>query len=139
MLLTLLLWPVAAIIRKHYGRPLQLTPEQKRMRLWVRLICVLDLLTLGGWVALASAIDDPGSFNDNLDKWIVLLMILGVIGALATIIALLNAARSWANKGSWIWTRIHDVAIALACLGVTWFSWHWIRRLRIPLAIRFAA
>lgn len=125
MLLTLLLWPVAAIARKHYGRPLQLTPEQKRMRLWVRLICVLDLLTLGGWVLLATAIDDPGSFNDNLDKWIVLLMILGVIGALATLVALFNAARSWADKGSWLWTRIHDVLIGLACLGVTWFSWHW--------------
>ena len=125
MLLTLLLWPVAAMIRKHYGRPLQSTPEQKRMRLLVRLICVLDIVTLGGWVALATAIDDPGSFNDNLDKWIVLLMILGVIGALATILVFINAARSWANKQSWIWTRIHDVAVALACLGVTWFSWHW--------------
>jgi hypothetical protein len=95
------------------------------MRLWLRLICVLDLAILGGWVAVSSMIDDPGAFNDKLDKWIVLLMVLGVVGAIATIIAVLNGVRSWANKETWIWTRIHDWAIALACLGFTWFVWHW--------------
>jgi CubicO group peptidase (beta-lactamase class C family) len=125
LLLTLLLWPVAALVRKHYGRPLQLAPEQKRMRLLVRLVCALDLVSLGGWVLLASLIDDPGAFNQRLDKWIVLLMILGVAGALATLITLLNAVHSWRDKQIWLWTRVHDVAIVLACLGFTWFSWHW--------------
>ena len=125
LVLTLLLWPVAAGIRKHYGRPLQVTPEQKRMRVMVRLICALDIGVVVGWGILASRIDDPGAFNDKLDKWIVLVMILGVIAAIATLIALYNAARSWANKETWIWTRIHDVAIALACLGFTWFIWNW--------------
>ena len=126
MALTLLLWPVAALIRKHYGRPLQLTPAQKRMRLSVRVICALDLAILGGWVALASLIDnDIGALTDKLDKWIILLMILGVAGALASIIAVLNAARTWANKDTWVWTRIHACAIALACLGFAWFVWHW--------------
>ena len=125
LLLTLLLWPVAAGIRKHYGRPLQLTPEQKRMRVVVRLVCALDLAVLVGWGILASLIDDPGAFNDKLEKWIVLMMLLGVLAALATLITLFNAARSWANKETWVWTRVHDVAIGLACLGFTWFIWHW--------------
>jgi CubicO group peptidase (beta-lactamase class C family) len=125
MILTLLLWPVAAAIRKHYGRPLQLTPKQKRMRLSVRLVCVVDLLFILGWVILFSKSDVPGLINSSLDKWIVLLMILGVIGAIGTLLAFVNAVRSWGQKQSWVWTRIHDVALALACIGFTWFIWHW--------------
>jgi hypothetical protein len=125
MLLTLILWPVAAGVRKHYNRPLQLTPEQKRMRVIVRLVCVLDIVFLLGWVVLVSLSDDPGAFNRSLDKWIVLLMIFGLVAALATLITIFNAVRSWGNKETWVWTRLHDVAIALACIGFTWFIWHW--------------
>jgi len=125
MILTLLLWPIAAGVRKHYSRPLQLAPGQKKMRLVVRLVCALDLVFLLGWVVLGSLIDDPGAVNQKLDKWIVLLMIVGAIAAFATLITLVNAVRSWANKEAWIWTKIHDVAIAVACLGFTWFIWHW--------------
>jgi hypothetical protein len=42
--LTLLLWPVAAILRWHYGKPLSLDPRSRRMRLILRVICALDLL-----------------------------------------------------------------------------------------------
>jgi hypothetical protein len=55
----------------------------------------------------------------------VLLMIVGVIAAFATLIAMWNALRSWSDKNIWVWTRIHDMAIAFACLGFTWFIWHW--------------
>jgi CubicO group peptidase (beta-lactamase class C family) len=125
MILTLLLWPVAWGIRKHYNRPLQLTDSQRRMRLYARLVCVLDLLFILGWVLLVSKLDDPGALNQGLDKWIVLLMIVGVMAAFATLIAMWNALRSWSDKNIWVWTRIHDMAIAFACLGFTWFIWHW--------------
>jgi CubicO group peptidase (beta-lactamase class C family) len=125
MALTLLLWPVAAGIRKHYAHPLQLSPQQKRMRLLVRLVCVIDVALVLGWVILASKSDDPGAINRTLDTWIILLMILGVIGALGTLIALLNAVRNWGDKQLWRWTRIHDLVLAIACVAFTWFIWHW--------------
>src|SRR4029077_437012 len=33
--LTILLWPIAAIVRKHYGKPLTFTASEKKMRLLV--------------------------------------------------------------------------------------------------------
>ncbi len=125
MALTLLLWPVGAGIRKHYARPLSLSPQQKRMRLLVRLVCVADLAVVLGWVVLGAKSDDPGAVNRSLDIWIILLMILGVIGALGTLVALLNAARNWGDKQLWRWTRIHDLALALSCVAFAWFIWHW--------------
>jgi len=123
--LTLLFWPVAAAIRWHYGRPLQLTRRGKRMRFLVRLVCLVNALFLLGWVVLLSRANDPGAFNRRLDIWILLLMILGVIGAFGTLIVLINAVRSLRDKQSWLWTKVFDVAIALACVGFTWFIWHW--------------
>jgi hypothetical protein len=43
VLLTVLLWPVGAMIRKHYGRPLELNPDERRQRLLARLVCLLFL------------------------------------------------------------------------------------------------
>jgi hypothetical protein len=125
MVLTLLLWPLGAGIRKHYGRPLQLTAEQKRRRLAVRAVCVIDLLFVIGWGVLISKADNPGAASRKMDPWIILIMIVGVIGALGTLITIFNAVRSWASKETWIWTRVFDIALAVACVAFTWFIWHW--------------
>ncbi len=37
--LTLLLWPIAAMLRKHYGKPLALDADARRLRMLVRLEC----------------------------------------------------------------------------------------------------
>ena len=48
--LTLLLWPVAAMIRKHYGKPLTLDPRAKRLRMLVRLVCIgVVAFVVGCW------------------------------------------------------------------------------------------
>jgi hypothetical protein len=124
-LLTLLLWPVAAMARRHYAHPLQLTPQQSRMRLMVRLICIYELIFVGGWLLLLSQADAPGALNDTIDKWIILLMIMGVIAVLFSIVVIVNALRNWSQKQIWIWGRLHDVALAVACLAFSWFLWHW--------------
>jgi hypothetical protein len=59
------------------------------------------------------------------DPFLYSLQILGVIGAIGTLIVILNAFRSWAKTSKWIWAKLFDVALALACIGFTWFIWHW--------------
>jgi CubicO group peptidase (beta-lactamase class C family) len=124
-LLTLLLWPVAAMARKHYAHPLDLTPKQRRMRLFVRLICLYDLLFVCGWLLLLSQADAPGALNDNIDKWLILLMVMGVVAVLLSIVVILNAVRNWGQRQIWIWGRLHDVALAVACIAFSWFLWYW--------------
>ena len=48
MLLTLVLWPVAWFVRRHYGHKLELTPSERRLRLAVRIVFVLDPGLYGG-------------------------------------------------------------------------------------------
>src|SRR5262249_25602760 len=51
LVLTLLLWPVAALVRRHYGQKLTLTTRQRRVRLLVRLACLFSLLFFVGLAA----------------------------------------------------------------------------------------
>jgi hypothetical protein len=41
LVLTIVPWPVMALVRRHYGKPLTLTAQQRRLRLVARLVCVL--------------------------------------------------------------------------------------------------
>ncbi len=95
--LTVLLWPVAAITRKHYGKKLEYSPSESKLRLLVRAVCVLLLVFFAGWLAVLSLSDDPKGIN-GLPPWIILFG---------------------------IWTKLHDLALALACLGLIWFAFTW--------------
>jgi len=117
---TVLLWPVAAMIRKHYGRPLELNPDERRQRLLARLVCLLFLVVFIGWVVAISATDSITALN-SLPPWIIIFGLLGVVCALGTIFVVLNAVRSWRTSGRWIWAKLHDVVLALACLCLVWF------------------
>ncbi len=51
--------------------------------------------------------------------------ILGVLCTIGTILVWVNAIRSLRNPNRWIWTKLHDLALALACLGLIWFAFTW--------------
>jgi hypothetical protein len=124
VILTILLWPVAAIVRKHYGKPLEYTASQKKARLLAHGVCILFILFYGGWLASLSLAKDPGGLN-GLAPWIILFGILGVLSAIGTIFVCINAYRSLRTPNRWIWTKLQDVVLALACLGLVWFAITW--------------
>jgi CubicO group peptidase (beta-lactamase class C family) len=123
--LAVLFWPIGASIRWHYGTKLDLTSSEKRLRLAVRLVCILDLVFVVAWLIFISGTNEIVNLSRSRDPFLYLLQILGVIGAIGTLIVILNAFRSWAKTGKWIWAKLFDVAIALTCIGFTWFIWHW--------------
>ena len=153
LILALVLWPVAALVRRHYGRKLNLPPRERRLRIAVRLVCAADLLFLGCLVALLSILDAPGAANSHIDIWIHLLQIVGVIGAVGTVLAIYSAVHAWratsspvratvaaagaadagstsapasqTTESSWIWSKIFPTLIAVACIGITWFFVYW--------------
>jgi CubicO group peptidase (beta-lactamase class C family) len=124
VLATVLLWPVAAIVRKHYGKKLDLPAKDLRLRLWVRVVCLLFLGLFVGWAVKASMAGDLSVLN-GLAPWVVFFGILGIICTLGTVLVCLNAFRSWKASGRWIWTKFHDLGLAVACLGLVWFLFTW--------------
>jgi hypothetical protein len=126
LLLTVLLWPVLALVRKHYGKTLTLTPQQRRLRLLVRLGSLAFLLFFGAYVLFFTiALKDIGMLSPRGNPWLRLIQFLGWLGIAGMFVALYSAFRSWREPGVWPWTRIGETLIALAFLGTFWFVFSW--------------
>ena len=131
LLLTVLLWPIAALIRRHYVKPLIMTPAQKRLRLLVRLACIAFILFFLGYVAFFSlALKDIALLSPKGNPWLRLIQLLGWLGVLGSLVAIYSAIRSWQDSTRWLWSRIGDTLIALSFVGVicfvfTWHLLHW--------------
>ena len=66
MALTLLFWPAGALVRRHYHHRLEMDEPTRQSRLWIRLVCALNLIfALGMLLALSS--DDPGGLSEKSD------------------------------------------------------------------------
>ncbi len=137
-LLTVVLWPVASFIRRHYGNspqldraPLPSSPSPlshlsdrpHRGRLFLLDSCPSS--------NSAEALSDP-----QLDLKLRLMQLIILIGVLWTVVPLLNLFRPWsaglppASIGAaaprrWWVMRVHDLLIALACLAFCWFAIYW--------------
>jgi CubicO group peptidase (beta-lactamase class C family) len=122
--LTLVCWPLAAIIRGHYHVRLELDPAYMRLRPWVRAVCaMIFVFCIGLFIALSG--DSPGALSARSDLKFHIIQGVGLIGALGTTVVLLACFRSWRDSHVWFWTKIWNLLLALACAGFVWFALHW--------------
>ena len=123
MLLTLILWPVGWFVRRHYGHKLELTRTQALLRLLVRIVFVLDLIFIVGLIGLILyGLTHLEVFGDRGGTWFRIIQIVGVLGAIGTVVVLANAVVAWIGKRASIWGKLQATIMLLACLGVLWFA-----------------
>ncbi len=122
MLLTLLLGFVVWLIGRHYGQQLNLTPLEWRLHWAVRIVFALNLffiVTLSGFLLFAS--NHLELLSDSGNIWIWLIQVIGVLGAVGTLVVFYNAIYTWTSKQYQIWGKLQATIFAIACLGVLWF------------------
>lgn len=124
VVLTLLFWPVSAILRKHYKQSLMLDPGARKWRRWAKIVCIIDLIYLIGflWVFTLLQKLELGSGGDFKLHLLQVIGLLTGIGALITIIA---AIKSWGDSAQWVWYKIWNTLLAVGCVGFFWFLVHW--------------
>ncbi|HEY8714841.1 MAG TPA: serine hydrolase domain-containing protein [Candidatus Acidoferrum sp.] len=122
--LTLLLWPVGAALRKHYGKPLTLDAPARKRRAVLLVVCFLNILFVICFAIFLSALEKLGSMT-HADLWLHLIQIVGVLAGIGALYAAFNAALSLSDKQQWVWYRVWNVLLGLACLGAFWFAFHW--------------
>ena len=122
--LTLLCWPLAAIIRGHYHQRLELDPSYLRLRPWVRVICAVDIAFLLIFLTVLTS-GGIGALSSRTDLKFHAIQALGILGALGTVIVLMASLRSWKDPQAWFWGKVWNLLLLLACLGFVWFSYHW--------------
>ena len=123
MLLTLVLTPIAWLVRRHYGHKLELTPMERRLRIGVWIVFALNLIFIAAMLGLVVYASTHFDFlSDRGNTWFHLAQVIGVLGAIGTLVVLYNAIQSWRNREKRIWGKLQATLFVLACLGFLWFA-----------------
>ena len=124
--LTLLFWPLNAMLRWHYGYRAELSSQYRGLRFWMRWVCALNLAVLAGLTAwLMSAQDNIGLLSSHFDAKLRALQVIGVLGVIGTLVAINYCVRSWQSEGLWFWTKLWNTLLTLACVGYAFFLLNW--------------
>jgi CubicO group peptidase (beta-lactamase class C family) len=125
VLLTLLLWPVAAVLRKHYDKPLTLSDQARRLRTLAHVACFLILAFVIFLAVMTGKLETPGGLGEHGDAKIHLMQVIGVLCGIGTLVVIYGAVKSWSDATQWRWYKIWNTLLALACLGFFWSIYHW--------------
>jgi CubicO group peptidase (beta-lactamase class C family) len=118
----LLLWPIAALVRRHYRKPCLLKRDALRWYRWSRLAALANLLLLAGWVwVLATMQDSIGNMTNAFDGSLRLVQLIGVLALAGVVAAFGNAFYAWRERSGW-WRKLNSLALLLACLATVWFT-----------------
>lgn len=122
MFLTLVLAPIAWLVRRHYGRKLELPRREWWLRLGTWVVFALDLIFVGALIGLITyAMSHIEFLSDQGNKWFYLVQAIGILGAIGTLVVLYNAIDAWVGERS-IWNKLRAAVFVLACFGFLWFA-----------------
>ncbi|MFT3790182.1 MAG: serine hydrolase domain-containing protein [Rudaea sp.] len=130
LLLTVLVWPVAAIVRRKYGARLDLAPKALSAYRAGKIGALLMLLAFGAWIA--SVLTMFSDLNNTSAKFDPVLRFDQVFGFLAFIggfaLSLWNLWTVWRGGGRRWPAKLWSVVLALSAFVVLWvaFAFHLI-------------
>ena len=123
LLLTVLAWPVSALVRRYYGVPYRLQGREARAHRLVRIASLLVLLAAGGAlglvVAMLSKLEMTSPANDGLI--IALRLFATVVLPLGAGVAAWNAWQVLRGRRRLL-AKLWAVLLALACLFLLWLG-----------------
>lgn len=120
---TIVFWPAAALVRKHFYISL---PEGARVPRAARLVAWLGSLGFVIFAAgLLTALADPDQVVFGVPTMLRVGAIFGLgAGFLAAGAAGATGWLWWGGRGS-VWGRVSYTAVTLALVAATWQAWHW--------------
>jgi CubicO group peptidase (beta-lactamase class C family) len=121
--LTVLLWPVRALVRRHYKAGIGLEGVQKRAHLLSRIAALLIFATLLGWaLAIMTMMGDITNLNAAFDPVIIMLQVLSFIAFVGGFAVLAwNLWATWRSGRRWP-AKLWSVALFLAAFVVLWIA-----------------
>ena len=106
LVLSLLFWPVAGLVRRHYKLPLTLSAEEIGLRRGARLVGAWIVLVFIGWMVLLSrGSSEIGRFNSSLNVPVYVLEVASILGGIGALVALANVWRSL-RSNRWWWRKL---------------------------------
>ena len=123
LLLTVLAWPVSALVRRHYGVRYPLSGVDASAHRWSRIASLAVLVAMGGMIAMIFVMmSDLGMMSPGKDGMVI------AVRALTTIILPLGAAIALWNAWTVLrsrrsrWAKLWSVVLAAACLALLFIA-----------------
>lgn len=125
IVLALLLWPIGAMLRKHYDKPLKMDDSARRRRMLVRLVCFGAVIFVVCELIFVSKLESLSGLAERNDPWMHLLQVFGLVLGIGALVAVYNCIKSWGDEHQWLWYKIWNTCLAVGCVGFFWFIYHW--------------
>src|SRR3569832_2248389 len=121
--LTLIFWPVKAVLRWRYDRRFALTGRAKLLYRLTRLTALADLVFLAGFPLIFQTLTvSLASHSASIDMVWRVFQVFGVIGIIGTIAVALNFWTALGDRGRPWWTKVTDGLLLVAALATVWFA-----------------
>jgi len=123
LLLTVLAWPVAALVRRHYRKPLPFTGREAKAYRRGRIGALLSLAAIGGWIGvILMMFSDLTMLTAGFDWLVVTLHVVGTIAVFAGLaLALWHLAVVWKAPKRRL-GKLWAVALVLATAVCAWVA-----------------
>ncbi|MEO6103897.1 MAG: serine hydrolase, partial [Pseudoxanthomonas sp.] len=123
LLLTVLAWPVSALVRRHYGAAYALSGADARAHRRVRLAALAVLMSMGATLGfLVTMLSDLEMTGPASDIWINLLRLFATVALIAgAAVATWNAWQVLRSRRRWL-AKLWALLLALACLFLLWIG-----------------
>jgi CubicO group peptidase (beta-lactamase class C family) len=124
IVLTLLLWPVAALVRRRYGRALFDTRGDRILYFASRIVCLLEVLFVTLILLPLSLADkNIGFIGDGINPWLITGHVLGWLATLGLVLLGIAAVKFWRVPGLGWWARVHASLLLVASAIFLSFAW----------------
>jgi CubicO group peptidase (beta-lactamase class C family) len=125
LLLTAVLWPVSALVRRRYGASFPLLGQAARSYRWVRIGAAAASLLMLAWLATIGAMAAAFYFSSKLDPWILALHLSSIaVFPIAAAVGLWNLWIVWTTRRGWrgAFARVWSLILASSCLILLWVA-----------------
>jgi CubicO group peptidase (beta-lactamase class C family) len=123
-LLTVLLWPVAAIIRKRYQRPLFDTKSNRLLYFFSRIVCLGQVIfVLAPIIMFSQGLEHIVILGDAINPWLQAFHVTGWILIAGMVLLIITAVRFVRLPGHGFWFRAHAILLAIGGIAFGLFAW----------------
>jgi len=124
--LTVLLWPIAVLIRKRYQRPLFTAKTDRILYFLSRIVCLGQLVfILGPIIAFSEGLQHIVIFGDAINPWLQAFHVFGWLLMAGVAILVVAAIRFVSIPAHGLWFRIHAILLAIGGIAFSVFAWQY--------------
>ena len=125
-LLTVVLWPVAVLVRKRYQRPLFVHRSDRLLYFVSRIVCLGEILFIVvPAIVFSRALENIGLLGDGIDPWLRIFRVFGWLTMVGVLLLVIAAVRFTRLTELGHWFRIHAILLAMGGMAFGWFCWQY--------------